>query len=90
MMDEIIQKYKRACKNGNSVWIAYIDGKVQVIRSDSTRIDRLTPDITIGVYNAKADESQILEDILHHVQQYERIKAEQSKRLDEALGVLHA
>jgi hypothetical protein len=90
MNKEIIDKYKRACKNGNSAWIAYIDGKVQVIRSDSTKIDRLTPDITIGVYNAKADESQILEDILHHVEQYERVKAEQSKRLDEALGVLHA
>lgn len=90
MNKEIIDKYKRACKNGNSAWIAYIDGKVQVIRSDSTKIDRLTPDITIGVYNAKADESQILEDILHHVEQYERVKAEQSKRLDEALGILHA
>ncbi|HCC80390.1 MAG: hypothetical protein Tp185DCM00d2C31949971_46 [Prokaryotic dsDNA virus sp.] len=88
-MNEVIQKFRRAKLKG-SVLIAYVNGKVEVIRSDSTRIDSFTPDITIGVYNAKADESQILEDILHHIEQYERIKAEQSKRLDAALGVLHS
>lgn len=90
MIDQVLKRIKRATSNGHMGWVTYINGKIEVTRGDSTRIDSFTPETTIGAYNARADEGQIIEDILHHIQHYERVKAEQSERLNAALGGLHS
>lgn len=85
-----LKKIATAHRSGKLAWLTYENEELKVYRGDSTAVDKLNPDTVIGVYNVKAEQSQIIEDALHHIERHQREKAAQSRRLAEALGDVHS
>lgn len=90
MDTSFLQKIATAHRGGKLAWLTYENEELKVYRGDSTAVDKLNPDTVIGVYNVKAEQSQIIDDAIHHIELYQREKAAQGRRLAEALGDVHS
>jgi hypothetical protein len=85
---ETLAKIKSGIESAGSVYILY-NGELRVIRSNAPSILNINHNHLIGVYNAKAAEFDIFDDIITFIDEYNTRKNKQSRSLAKAVGMAH-
>lgn len=84
---EFLAKVRSDIKGAKNTYIVYDSHDFISIRQTSNKTLSIRPDNLVGVYSASSTDTDIIDDCLHYFEEYERKQAEQSERLNKAMGV---
>lgn len=83
-----LEKVKRDINGAKETWITYDGVEFQSIRQTSKKTLSVTENELVGVYNAQSKDTDIIDDCLEHIEQHEKKQAEQSRRFNQAMGMV--
>jgi len=82
-----LSSIKAGIKKSGYVYLIYDGNNLHVIRSDSSKVNRLNFNHLIGVYNGKAADIDIFDDINSFIEDYTKKQTSQSQRLNKQVGL---
>ena len=85
---EALNSIRKGIKKTGHVYVTYQHGALKVFRGDSPAINSINSNHLIGVYNGKADEIDIFDDITSFIESYQQEQNNQSKRLNKQMGMV--
>lgn len=82
-----LEKVRKDIKGAKVAYIVFDGDELVSIRQTSNKILAIREDELVGVYDATAKDSDIIDDCLVCIDAYKEKQVEQSERLNKALGV---
>ncbi|PHS70679.1 MAG: hypothetical protein COB23_03125 [Methylophaga sp.] len=83
---KFLQKLRTDIRNSGRVYISY-DGVLRSHRATSVKAASIGKTNLVGVYNAQSTDSDIIDDCLWFINQYDKSKVEQGRVLDQKMDL---